>query len=828
MVSVTGGKQFTKLDLRAAYQQMPLDAEAAKLVTINTHQGLYEFTKLPFGVSSAPAIFQRAMDGILQGMSHVICYLDDILVTGTTEEEHMRNLEEVLRRLKEHGITLKREKCFFFKDAVQYLGRVIDAKGIHTSRAKLQAVLDAPSPTNVRELRSVLGMINYYIKFLPDLSTLLHPLHSLLRDNQRWVWSEACQRAFTEVKQRLTRAPVLAHYDPDVPLVLAADASAYGLGAVISHQWADGTERPIAFASRTLSSSERNYPQVEKEALSLVFGIRKFHQYVYGRSFTLVTDHQPLTTIFGPKRGIPTLAAVHMQRWALLLSGYTYNIRYRSTLAHANADGLSRVPLPAVELEESTSVHHLVEDLPMPVLASEITTATRVDAKLSKVIMCCQKGWPPKPPEGLEPFWRKRDELTTEGDCLLWGSRVVVPTKLRDKVLKELHQGHPGIVKMKQVARSCVWWPGIDKQLEGVAKTCVPCQSNAHSPPKAPLQVWPWPTTPWERIHVDFLGPFLGKMIFIAVDAHSKWPVAYIMPSTTAAQTIEVLREMFARNGLPKQLVSDNGPQFRADEFRQFLSRNGVQHTLTPPYHPASNGAAERFVQTIKQSLRASHHSGTPLSQALATFLLRYRSTPHCTMGVAPCMLFCNRRLRTRLDLLAPDMATRVQRQQDKQKQHHDRHSHYRELEVGQTVWARNFQQGSRWKRGVISDRLGPRSYLIELDGGELWRRHLDHIRVGTPDTTQESRETTAEENWDFQPEKDLPQAQVQEEELAEHPIEEEEEERSEDVATAPLTIPTPPSLGGEEATTHEEANMRRYPTRNRSKPERLYGTLNI
>ena len=382
----------------------------------------------------------------------------------------MRNLEEVLRRLKEHGITLKREKCFFFKDAVQYLGRVIDAKGIHTSRAKLQAVLDAPSPTNVRELRSVLGMINYYIKFLPDLSTLLHPLHSLLRANRRWVWSEACQRAFTEVKQRLTRAPVLAHYDPDVPLVLAADASAYGLGAVISHQWADGTERPIAFASRTLSSSERNYPQVEKEALSLIFGIRKFHQYVYGRSFTLVTDHQPLTTIFGPKRGIPTLAAARMQRWALLLSGYTYNIRYRSTLAHANADGLSRVPLPAVELEESTSVHHLVEDLPMPVLASEITTATRVDAKLSKVLMCCQKGWPPKPSEGLEAFWRKRDELTTEGDCLLWGSRVVVPTKLRDKVLKELHQGHPGIVKMKQVARSCVWWPGIDKQLEGVAK----------------------------------------------------------------------------------------------------------------------------------------------------------------------------------------------------------------------------------------------------------------------------------------------------------------------------------------------------------------------
>ena len=350
MASLTGGKQFTKLDLRSAYQQMPLDAESAKLVTINTHQGLYEYTKLPFGVSSAPAIFQRSMDSILQGLPQVICYLDDILITGKSEGEHIKNLEEVLKRFKEHGITLKKDKCVFVQKSVEYLGRVVDAQGIRTSERKVQAVREAPAPENIQELRSVLGMINYYGKFIPNLSTLLHPLHNLLKANQPWKWSAECQQVFQKVKHCLTQAPVLVHYNPDLPLVLAADASAYGLGAVISHRWADGTEKPIAFASRTLNSSERNYPQVEKEALSLVFGIKKFHEYVYGRRFTLITDNQPLTAILGPKRGIPTLAAARMQRWALLLTAYTYDIQYRSSKAHANADGLSRLPLKSTEL----------------------------------------------------------------------------------------------------------------------------------------------------------------------------------------------------------------------------------------------------------------------------------------------------------------------------------------------------------------------------------------------------------------------------------------------------------------------------------------------
>ena len=243
-----GGRKFTKLDLTSAYQQMELDEESAKLVTINTHQGLYESTRLPLGVASAPAIFQRAMDMVLQGIPHCICYLDDILITGVSDVEHLRNLEEVLRRLQDHGISVKKEKCHFIQDSVEYLGHHVDARGVHTSERKVQAIVDAPAPRNLQELRSFLGLLNYYAKFIPNLASMLHPLHTLLRADQPWKWSNQCQTAFKEAKESLYCALVLMHYDPALPLVLAADASAYGVGAVVSHRLPNGSEQPIAYA----------------------------------------------------------------------------------------------------------------------------------------------------------------------------------------------------------------------------------------------------------------------------------------------------------------------------------------------------------------------------------------------------------------------------------------------------------------------------------------------------------------------------------------------------------------------------------------------------
>ena len=216
--------------------------------------------------------------------------------------------------------------------------------------------------------------------------------------------------------------------------------------------------------------------------------------------------------------------------------------------------------------------------------------------------------------------------MSVEGDCILWGMRVVVPSKLRNQLLSELHRGHPGIVRMKALTRSYVWWPDLDHQIEESAKSCSSCQVNKHAPAKAPLHPWNWPTAPWERVHIDFAGPVSGKIPLVLTDAHSKWPEVAVMDSTTSTKTITVLREIFARFGLPRQVVSDNGPQFTSSEFQQFISSNLVKHITTAPYHPSSNGAAERMVQTVKQAVRAGLQRGDSLEQSLAAFLLRYRA----------------------------------------------------------------------------------------------------------------------------------------------------------------------------------------------------------
>ena len=312
--TLAGGKKFTKLDLSQAYQQLALDDDSRKLVTVNTHRGLYRYTRLPFGIASAPAIFQKLMDTVLRDILNVICYLDDILVTGKSDDDHLHTLGIVVRRLDDHGFRVKKEKCAFLQPYVEYLGHKINCEGLQALPSKIAAITQAPTPHNVQELISFLGLLNYYGKLIRNLSTIVHPLNSLLQAHKRWLWTLECEQAFKKAKEELSSSAVLVHYDPNLPMTLAGDASAYGIGAVISHTLPDGSERPIIYASRSLSPSERNYAQLEKEALSLIFGVKKFHQYLYGRKFQLVTDHKPLTAILGPKKGIPSLAAARLQR----------------------------------------------------------------------------------------------------------------------------------------------------------------------------------------------------------------------------------------------------------------------------------------------------------------------------------------------------------------------------------------------------------------------------------------------------------------------------------------------------------------------------------
>ena len=754
LATLANGTLFSKLDLSQAYLQLQLDESSTPFVTINTHRGLYQYTRLPFGVASAPAMFQKLMDTVLQGIPGVVCYIDDILVTGTTQSDHLRNLEEVFQRLERHGFRLKKEKCTFLANSVEYLGHQIDCEGIRALPSKTEAIVNAPTPTNVHQLRSFLGLLNYYGKFIRNLSTIIHPLNTLLQAKHTWKWTQECAKAFKKAKDQLTSAKVLVHYDPTLPIIMAADASAYGIGAVISHISPDGSEKPIAFASRTLTPSERNYAQLEKEALSLIFGVKKFHRYLYGRKFKLVTDHKPLTAILGPKKGIPSLAAARLQRWAILLSAYDYEIVFKPTQAHSNADGLSRLPLRVEDSEskpEEVSIFNVAQVQALPVTFQQVRSATRRDPVLSKVATYARTSWPDKVPEELKPYYSRQHEIGLESGCVMWGIRVIVPRSLQRRVLESLHETHPGATRMKAIARSYLWWSGLDKDIEDQAKACLACQEQKSSPAVAPLHPWIWPTAPWKRVHVDFAGPFLDKMFLIVVDAHSKWPEVIPMSSTTAPKTIAALQSLFAKYGLPEQLVSDNGSQFTSEEFAHFMKANGIKHIHSAPYHPSSNGLAERFVQTFKRAMKAGVKDGNPLSVRLAQFLLCYRSTPHATTDSSPSELFLQRKIRTRLDLIKPDLETFVASKQAHQKKHHDSHAKYRQLSPGQLVMARDFRSTSKWFPGVIVVRTGPLSYTVKLENGKIIRRHIDHLRDRSAPSTVTSADTTTQDFESFQ-----------------------------------------------------------------------------
>ena len=732
--SLSGGKKFTKLDLSHAYQQVQLDEASRQYVTINTHKGLFQYNRLPFGVSSAPSIFQRIMETLLQGIPGVCVYIDDILITGRTDQEHLEHLAEMLRRLKEAGMRLKKGKCAYLLPSVEYLGHTISAEGLRTADSKVEAIVNAPAPKNVAELRSFLGLVNYYAKFLPNLATTLSPLYTLLRKHQKWSWGHSQTKAFEEVKSLLQSSRVLVHFDDTLPLTLSCDASPYGVGAVLSHLMPNGDERPISFASRTLTVTEKKYSQLEKEALAIIFGVRKFHQYIYGRNFELKTDHKPLMYIFNEKKSIPAMASGRIQRWALTLGAYSYTIRFQKGSENTTADAVSRLPLPVTRAEppKPAEVVHLMEYLDTsPVTSLQIRLWTDQDPVLAKVKGWILTGWPENSPDDkkLRAYVNRKRELSVEDGCLLWGSRVVVLEKGRKRVVAMLHQAHPGISRMKSLSRCYVWWPGMDKDLELCVKSCEACQVNQKAPPNVPLHPWSWPSKPWSRVHIDYAGPFMGKMFLLVIDAYTKWLDVHVTSTSTSVHvvTIELLRKSFSTYGLPEVVVSDNAANFTSDEFEVFLKANGVKHVRIPPYHPASNGLVERAVQTLKGGLKKLKVGS--VETKVSRFLFAYRMTPHSSTGVSPAELMFGRRMRSPMDNLRPDLAKKVRQGQEQQKRARDKSARPRDFSVGDLVYARNYGPGVMWLPGEIVSGLGSTMYEVQLTDGRKVRKHADQLR---------------------------------------------------------------------------------------------------
>lgn len=562
---------------------------------------------------------------------------------------------------------------------------------------------------------------------------------------------------------------VLAHYDPEATLILTVDASPTGLGAVLSQVGLDNIERPVSYASRTLTPAEKQYAQIQREATAIIFGVRRFHQYLFGRSvpFVLRTDQKPLLSIFGPHRGIPEVSANRLQRYAIFLSAYNYTIEYVRS-SNNSADYLSRAPLPGDQLSlaaagqggarggssdqysgsvDSASYVNFVLEGDWPVTSQDLRRETCGDRVLSKVKEYVLNGWPRTINDAeLKPYFNCRLQLSFENDYVTRGHKVVIPSTLRETICKELHSSHFGIVKMKAEARKRLWFPGIDATLERLAAGCPVCAALRPAPPHAPLAPWPHPPEPFDRIHVDFLGPFHSQMYLIIVDAYSKWVECYIMSSKYGSQAVvSRLCDFMSRVGIPRNLVSDNGSSFTSEEFNNFCKLNGIKHLYSPAYHPSSNGQAESMVKVVKKGLKSiilTTSNKKILQERIAKFLFDYRNSVNSTTGKSPAELVYGKPLRSRLDLLRRKESTPESNDLSKTigKNQYLQGRQYKginrpDLKENEAVWVtKNItNQKFVWMEGLIRKKVGSVLYLVHIPSLNCEvTRHIDQIRKRT------------------------------------------------------------------------------------------------
>ena len=743
LAQLTGAKLFSKLDANSGFWQIPLAPSSRLLTTFITPFGRFCFNKLPFGISSAPEHFQKRMSQILSGLEGVVCQMDDVLVFGSDKRQHDTRLLAVLERIEAAGATLNKKKCEFGTTSVKFLGHLIHQTRIRADPEKTRAIREMPTQTSVTGLRRFLGMVNQLGKFTPHLAEFTQPLRGLLSKGNTWMWGPDQDTAFIRIKEELSKPTVLALYDSQAPTTLSADASSYGLGAVLL-QKANKQWRPVAYASRSMTETEQRYAQIEKEALAITWACEKFSDYILGRPIEIETDHKPLVPLLTNKQ-LDKLPP-RVLRFRLRMDRFTYGIHHVPGKNLHTADTLSRAPLSSTEhdhdpehLAELLMVSHIQH---LPASKERLETYRQAQNSYptcSRVKEYCQKGWPDKHKlaTDVKPYWPVRGELTIGEDLLLCGGRVVVPRQMQDETIRKLHQGHQGIQRCRLRAQSAVWWPGLSKQISDFVGKCPECCRDA-LPQREPLMTSTLPDYPWQKAATD-LFELKGTTYLVVVDYFSRFPEVIQMNSTTSRGVISALKTLFARYGIPEVLVSDNGPQYSSTEFAEFATAYGFVHSTSSPHYPQSNGLAERTVRTAKKLIKEAP------DPCLA--LLAYRTTPLPWCGLSPAELCQGRRLRTDvpqprhslsplwpcLDDFRKDDAE-FKRQQKKNFDDRHRTRPLPELPAGTEVWTTTNRQHTE---GIATPHLtAPRSYTVTTDSGTV-RRNRSQLNIVPQPTTQ-------------------------------------------------------------------------------------------
>jgi transposase InsO family protein len=695
LARVSGHTCFSVIDLESAFQQIPLTPSAQELTTINTIDGLFRSPFLVFGWTVSPTIFASELKKVVADLPGVQPYVDDILVSGETEEQHNLNLLRVLRRFKDKNVRINTKKSVFGVKSVKYLGYVIDSKGIHPDLSRADALLQASAPKDHVQLRSVVCAFQFYSRFVPNFSMIAEPLFQL-QNQKDFVWSSRHDEAFSKLKALIASPPVLQPFSVRKHSTVVTDASETGIGAVLEQ---DG--HPVLFVSRRLSSSERGYSQTQRESLALKFALLRLQKFLLGCKFTLVTDHAALVHIFGSSVSKNKTTAMMLQRWAAALSGFDFDVVYSPGKRIPFADFLSRF----CKMEPASHDHefeaYFSTNLPIP--RNDLVAMTK--RQWSSLLHAVRYGFSLNMRKKFPQFYVRRDELSVSVDQLiLLDELIVVPPSLRERFLSHLHVGHLGVDKMKSLARMICWWPELSSDIRTYVEQCRACASNTHRRTKS-LHPWPVTFAPWQRLHIDYAGPLFGHWALIVVDSFSKWPEILFTTSASSEFTVRALRRIFAREGIPHVVVSDNGTHFTGQPVREFLQRLDIVQLFSPPRHPQSNGLAENMVRTFKSAVAAAEvTSFAQLEEVTDRFLLAYRNAIHATSHERPTVALHGRVARTNIV-----GATRV-----------------------------TFQVGNdyRDREGIILSQTGSRIVVImDVLDGSTHRRHRDQIRVHYPTT---------------------------------------------------------------------------------------------
>lgn len=609
-------KYFTTLDLASGYHQVLIEEQDKEKTAFSTPIGHLHFKRMAFGLKGGPATFQRLMDQTLKGLlgSNCFVYLDDIVVYSNSIEDHINKLEKIFKRLALAELKLQPQKCHFLKKEIIYLGHKCSEKGCEPDPEKTIAIQDIKEPKNVKEIQSFIGIANYYRRFIPNFAKIAIPLIKLTRKNNAFLWTEECTTAFNKLKELLVSNNVLAFPNFNKPFAISTDASNEALGAVLSQD-----DKPIAFASKTLNTTESKYSTIEKELLGVVWAVKRFRCYVYGQDFTVYTDHKPLLGIHKMKDPSSRLLRLYLK-----LSEFSITLEHKPGKHNVIADGLSRLPT-AVHVITRAQAKKIQEQTQEPLLD---ITEEPYDQENSD--------WEDMIDNPIEEFYKNEIPILVENK------------KHKKAILRLYHDskigGHQGSTRTYQKIKRSYKWPKMKKEIELYIKTCNICQLNKSGKATKMRMIIVTPADyPFEKIYLDVVGPLPvtengNKYILTIMDDLSRYMNAYPIPDQEATTITQVfIKQILGHHKTPKIILTDQGTNFTSTLFKKICKYFNIIKIQTTPYHPQTNGALERHHKPLADYLRCFSKTNSNNWDELLPFAMYvHNNTINSATQIAP------------------------------------------------------------------------------------------------------------------------------------------------------------------------------------------------